>query len=196
MIVLWLLGGALPRRTCSFGSAEGFIFNVYWMSKIPLQRIHDDCNPKFGWCILPSNKWSEFQIRMKLVWGETVIRCWLNLLSPKQTWSPCSGRPQDTWRWWISETEWEMTLKGTLSSGKSGWRLPNLAPVGFCWSNLRVPWLLIGRERPRIRLATLDLSEMASMPNGSFGREYLRFLEDNVRRGNIVTALQQELVFL
>lgn len=36
------------------------------------------------------------------------------------------------------------------------------------------------RERPRIRLSTLDLSEMASLPDGSFGREYLRFLEDNV----------------
>ncbi|KAM6985080.1 ubiquinone biosynthesis protein COQ4 homolog, mitochondrial [Aplochiton taeniatus] len=34
-------------------------------------------------------------------------------------------------------------------------------------------------ERPRIRLSTLDLTKMASLPNGSFGREYLRFLEDN-----------------
>lgn len=34
-------------------------------------------------------------------------------------------------------------------------------------------------ERPRIRLSTLDLREMASLPDGSFGREYLRFLEDN-----------------
>ncbi|KAI3362324.1 hypothetical protein L3Q82_012633 [Scortum barcoo] len=34
-------------------------------------------------------------------------------------------------------------------------------------------------ERPRIRLSTLDLSRMASLPDGSFGREYLRFLEDN-----------------
>ncbi|XP_075899848.1 ubiquinone biosynthesis protein COQ4 homolog, mitochondrial isoform X2 [Nelusetta ayraudi] len=38
---------------------------------------------------------------------------------------------------------------------------------------------IILRERPRIRLATLDLDEMASMPEGSFGREYLSFLEDN-----------------
>ncbi|KAM3599410.1 uncharacterized protein V6R79_005047 [Siganus canaliculatus] len=35
------------------------------------------------------------------------------------------------------------------------------------------------KERPRIRLSTLDLSQMASLPDGSFGREYLRFLEDN-----------------
>ncbi|TDH02109.1 hypothetical protein EPR50_G00169480 [Perca flavescens] len=35
------------------------------------------------------------------------------------------------------------------------------------------------KERPRIRLSTLDLSDMASLPDGSFGREYLRFLEDN-----------------
>ncbi|XP_059213727.1 ubiquinone biosynthesis protein COQ4 homolog, mitochondrial isoform X1 [Centropristis striata] len=34
-------------------------------------------------------------------------------------------------------------------------------------------------ERPRIRLSTLDLNKMASLPDGSFGREYLRFLEDN-----------------
>ncbi|XP_068608636.1 ubiquinone biosynthesis protein COQ4 homolog, mitochondrial isoform X1 [Brachionichthys hirsutus] len=35
------------------------------------------------------------------------------------------------------------------------------------------------KERPRIRLSTLNLSQMASLPDGSFGREYLRFLEDN-----------------
>ncbi|KAK5879051.1 hypothetical protein CesoFtcFv8_024396 [Champsocephalus esox] len=34
-------------------------------------------------------------------------------------------------------------------------------------------------ERPRIRLSTLNLSEMSSLPDGSFGREYCRFLEDN-----------------
>ncbi|XP_010876149.1 ubiquinone biosynthesis protein COQ4 homolog, mitochondrial isoform X2 [Esox lucius] len=34
-------------------------------------------------------------------------------------------------------------------------------------------------ERPRIRLSTLDLSKMASLPDKSFGREYLRFLEEN-----------------
>ncbi|KAM9820935.1 ubiquinone biosynthesis protein COQ4 homolog, mitochondrial [Neosynchiropus ocellatus] len=34
-------------------------------------------------------------------------------------------------------------------------------------------------ERPRIRLSTLDLEQMASLPEGTFGREYLRFLEDN-----------------
>lgn len=34
-------------------------------------------------------------------------------------------------------------------------------------------------ERPRIRLSTLDLSKMSSLPDGSFGREYLHFLEDN-----------------
>ncbi|XP_061118875.1 ubiquinone biosynthesis protein COQ4 homolog, mitochondrial isoform X2 [Conger conger] len=35
------------------------------------------------------------------------------------------------------------------------------------------------RERPRIRLSTLDLSHMRTLPDGSLGREYLRFLEDN-----------------
>ncbi|XP_069571335.1 ubiquinone biosynthesis protein COQ4 homolog, mitochondrial isoform X1 [Brachyistius frenatus] len=39
--------------------------------------------------------------------------------------------------------------------------------------------LTILSERPRIRLSTLDLTAMASLPDGSFGREYLRFLEDN-----------------
>lgn len=34
-------------------------------------------------------------------------------------------------------------------------------------------------ERPRIRLSTLDLSSMSSLRDGSFGREYLRFLEVN-----------------
>uniref|UniRef100_A0A8C6SLM4 Ubiquinone biosynthesis protein COQ4 homolog, mitochondrial n=1 Tax=Neogobius melanostomus TaxID=47308 RepID=A0A8C6SLM4_9GOBI len=34
-------------------------------------------------------------------------------------------------------------------------------------------------ERPRIRLSTLDLNRMSSMPDGSFGREYIRFLDDN-----------------
>ncbi|XP_015248223.1 PREDICTED: ubiquinone biosynthesis protein COQ4 homolog, mitochondrial isoform X2 [Cyprinodon variegatus] len=34
-------------------------------------------------------------------------------------------------------------------------------------------------ERPRIRLSTLDLEKMATLPDGTFGREYLRFLEDN-----------------
>ncbi|KAJ3604994.1 hypothetical protein NHX12_027045 [Muraenolepis orangiensis] len=38
---------------------------------------------------------------------------------------------------------------------------------------------IILTERPRIRLSTLDLNKMASLPYGSFGREYLRFLEDN-----------------
>ncbi|XP_062845128.1 ubiquinone biosynthesis protein COQ4 homolog, mitochondrial isoform X2 [Trichomycterus rosablanca] len=34
-------------------------------------------------------------------------------------------------------------------------------------------------ERPRIRLSTLDLSRMSALPEGSLGREYLRFLEQN-----------------
>ncbi|XP_037547738.1 ubiquinone biosynthesis protein COQ4 homolog, mitochondrial [Nematolebias whitei] len=38
---------------------------------------------------------------------------------------------------------------------------------------------LVLTERPKIRLSTLDLTKMASLPDGSFGREYLRFLEDN-----------------
>ncbi|CAL1569284.1 unnamed protein product [Knipowitschia caucasica] len=34
-------------------------------------------------------------------------------------------------------------------------------------------------KRPRIRLSTLDLDKMAAMPEGSFGKEYLRFLNEN-----------------
>lgn len=34
-------------------------------------------------------------------------------------------------------------------------------------------------ERPRIRLSTLDLTQMCALPEGSLGREYLRFLEKN-----------------
>ncbi|XDV20034.1 hypothetical protein PO909_025416 [Leuciscus waleckii] len=34
-------------------------------------------------------------------------------------------------------------------------------------------------ERPRIRLSTLDLTQMSSLPDGTLGREYLRFLEEN-----------------
>ncbi|KAL4646523.1 hypothetical protein GN956_G10048 [Arapaima gigas] len=35
------------------------------------------------------------------------------------------------------------------------------------------------RDRPRIRLSTLDLTWMSSLPDGSLGMEYLRFLKDN-----------------
>nr|XP_055056984.1 ubiquinone biosynthesis protein COQ4 homolog, mitochondrial isoform X1 [Misgurnus anguillicaudatus] len=34
-------------------------------------------------------------------------------------------------------------------------------------------------ERPRIRLSTLDVTRMCALPDGSLGREYLRFLEEN-----------------
>lgn len=51
------------------------------------------------------------------------------------------------------------------------------------------------RERPRIRLSTLDLTKMASMPDGTFGREYLRFLEDNVSDSLPPTVLIYPLTF-
>uniref|UniRef100_H0V3F5 Ubiquinone biosynthesis protein COQ4 homolog, mitochondrial n=1 Tax=Cavia porcellus TaxID=10141 RepID=H0V3F5_CAVPO len=35
------------------------------------------------------------------------------------------------------------------------------------------------QERPRISLATLDMDKLRSLPEGSFGREYLRFLDVN-----------------
>ncbi|XP_077062486.1 ubiquinone biosynthesis protein COQ4 homolog, mitochondrial isoform X1 [Siphateles boraxobius] len=34
-------------------------------------------------------------------------------------------------------------------------------------------------ERPKIRLSTLDLTQMSALPDGTLGREYLRFLEEN-----------------
>lgn len=39
----------------------------------------------------------------------------------------------------------------------------------------------VSRERPRIRLSTLDLTGMSALPDGTLGREYLHFLEENVR---------------
>ncbi|XP_063030843.1 ubiquinone biosynthesis protein COQ4 homolog, mitochondrial isoform X1 [Melospiza melodia melodia] len=35
------------------------------------------------------------------------------------------------------------------------------------------------QERPRIRLSTLDMARLQGLPEGSLGREYVRFLEDN-----------------
>lgn len=39
------------------------------------------------------------------------------------------------------------------------------------------------RERPRIRLSTLDMDRLRGLPDGTLGREYVRFLEDNVSVG-------------
>ncbi|KFV64075.1 hypothetical protein N307_02435, partial [Dryobates pubescens] len=35
------------------------------------------------------------------------------------------------------------------------------------------------QERPRIRLSTLDMARLQGLPDGSLGREYVRFLEHN-----------------
>ncbi|KAM7144548.1 ubiquinone biosynthesis protein COQ4 homolog, mitochondrial isoform 3-T3 [Macrochelys suwanniensis] len=35
------------------------------------------------------------------------------------------------------------------------------------------------RERPRIRLSTLDVTGLRGLPDGTFGREYVRFLDSN-----------------
>ncbi|KAM9595782.1 ubiquinone biosynthesis protein COQ4 homolog, mitochondrial [Morphnus guianensis] len=35
------------------------------------------------------------------------------------------------------------------------------------------------QERPRIRHSTLDMAKLRGLPDGSLGREYIRFLEDN-----------------
>ncbi|KAG9470417.1 hypothetical protein GDO78_017824 [Eleutherodactylus coqui] len=39
--------------------------------------------------------------------------------------------------------------------------------------------LQILQERPRIRMSNLDISRLRELPTGSFGREYVRFLDDN-----------------
>uniref|UniRef100_H9GCK7 Coenzyme Q4 n=1 Tax=Anolis carolinensis TaxID=28377 RepID=H9GCK7_ANOCA len=36
------------------------------------------------------------------------------------------------------------------------------------------------QERPRIRLSTLDIAGLQALPDGTLGREYVRFLDDNV----------------
>ncbi|XP_013871467.1 ubiquinone biosynthesis protein COQ4 homolog, mitochondrial [Austrofundulus limnaeus] len=51
---------------------------------------------------------------------------------------------------------------------------------------------LVLTERPKIRLSTLDLKNMAGLPDGSFGREYLRFLEDN----NVTPDSRAEVKFV
>ncbi|KAM8827513.1 ubiquinone biosynthesis protein COQ4 homolog, mitochondrial isoform 2-T3 [Spinachia spinachia] len=60
--------------------------------------------------------------------------------------------------------------------------------------------LTILAERPRIRLSTLDLKEMASLPDGSLGREYLRFLEDNLvtpdSRADVKFVDDEELAYV
>ncbi|XP_041826479.1 ubiquinone biosynthesis protein COQ4 homolog, mitochondrial [Melanotaenia boesemani] len=47
-------------------------------------------------------------------------------------------------------------------------------------------------DRPKIRLSTLDLKKMASLPSGSLGREYVRFLEDN----NVTPDSRAEVKFV
>ncbi|KAJ7988593.1 hypothetical protein DPEC_G00325160 [Dallia pectoralis] len=55
-------------------------------------------------------------------------------------------------------------------------------------------------ERPRIRLSTLDMSKMASLPDKSFGKEYLRFLEGNRvtpdSRANVKFVDNEELAYV
>lgn len=58
---------------------------------------------------------------------------------------------------------------------------PGPPTVGF---NGRLTHLCFAfRERPRIRLSTLDMAKLQGLPDGSLGREYIRFLEDNVSVG-------------
>lgn len=55
------------------------------------------------------------------------------------------------------------------------------AAVDFTWSLTDL--CFTSRERPRIRLSTLDMARLQGLPDGSLGREYVRFLEDNVSEG-------------
>uniref|UniRef100_A0A672LY67 Ubiquinone biosynthesis protein COQ4 homolog, mitochondrial n=1 Tax=Sinocyclocheilus grahami TaxID=75366 RepID=A0A672LY67_SINGR len=43
-------------------------------------------------------------------------------------------------------------------------------------------YTILSIECPRIRLSTLDLTRMSALPDGTLGREYLHFLEENVRQ--------------
>ncbi|MBN3287480.1 COQ4 protein, partial [Polyodon spathula] len=56
------------------------------------------------------------------------------------------------------------------------------------------------QERPRIRVSTLDLGRLGAMPDGSFGREYLRFLEENGvtpdSRADVKFVDDEELAFV
>uniref|UniRef100_A0A672M051 Coenzyme Q4 n=1 Tax=Sinocyclocheilus grahami TaxID=75366 RepID=A0A672M051_SINGR len=40
-------------------------------------------------------------------------------------------------------------------------------------------YTILSIECPRIRLSTLDLTRMSALPDGTLGREYLHFLEEN-----------------
>lgn len=52
--------------------------------------------------------------------------------------------------------------------------------IRFCINSCNLCLYVVRRERPRIRLSTLDLTRMCALPEGTLGREYLRFLEKNV----------------
>lgn len=56
------------------------------------------------------------------------------------------------------------------------------------------------QERPRIRVSTLDLERLGAMPDGSFGREYLRFLDENGvtpdSRADVKFVDDEELAFV
>jgi len=52
-----------------------------------------------------------------------------------------------------------------------------------CFTGRLTALRLAFRERPRIRLSTLDMARLRGLPDGTLGREYVRFLEDNVSVG-------------
>ncbi|XP_039576013.1 ubiquinone biosynthesis protein COQ4 homolog, mitochondrial isoform X1 [Passer montanus] len=89
-------------------------------------------------------------------------------------------------------------LRDKMKNHPEGYRIlqcvpphPSLppSPCGLWWGSRheakQVPWPSEGRawkqdrERPRIRLSTLDMARLQGLPEGSLGREYVRFLEDN-----------------
>ncbi|XP_061289668.1 ubiquinone biosynthesis protein COQ4 homolog, mitochondrial isoform X3 [Bos javanicus] len=48
------------------------------------------------------------------------------------------------------------------------------------------------QERPRISLSTLDMGKLRSLPEGSFGRAYLHFLDVNVASGRGMTRVSPD----
>ncbi|RXM30162.1 Ubiquinone biosynthesis protein COQ4-like, mitochondrial, partial [Acipenser ruthenus] len=94
-----------------------------------------------------------------------------------------------------------------VPSGEGGGAVPDPAvrpvwgEVGGGIPDPAVQYIPSGeRERPRIRVSTLDLERLGTMPDGSFGREYLRFLDENGvtpdSRADVKFVDDEELAFV
>lgn len=91
-----------------------------------------------------------------------------------QTWLPSMGKvlvisPSER-----CTTKCSKTLKGSRFSRNhnSDWAKESL----LCW----LFFFFLTRERPRINSNTVDLKKLQAYPDGTLGREYIRFLQVNV----------------